>query len=164
VSAQQSRLNQTLQAAADHGADFVVIDTPAKSDSAAIEAARVAGFLMQVLDGGTTNTPTSPVKRTTVEQWTRRSGNLILGITPGRDFENDRSIGYPYGVIPRLLLLWIITEAVQTKSRRLLLGRSLADFMGGVGLSPNTGRGKRSDAKRLHEQMDRLFSSRINSQ
>jgi hypothetical protein len=40
----------------------------------------------------TTNTPTSPVKRPTVEQWTRRSGNLILGITPGRDFENDRSL------------------------------------------------------------------------
>jgi chromosome partitioning protein len=46
VSAQQSRLKQTLRVAADHGADFVVIDTPGKSDSAAIEAARVADLVL----------------------------------------------------------------------------------------------------------------------
>jgi hypothetical protein len=112
----------------------------------------------------TRRTIVEQTSRTTVEQWTRRSGNLILGITPGRDFENNRSIGYPYGVIPRLLLLWIITEAIHTRSRRLHLGRSLADFMREVGLNPNNGTGKRSDAKRLHEQMHRLFSSRISFQ
>lgn len=46
VSAPPSRLKQTLEAAATHGADFVVIDTPGKSDSAAIEAARVADLVL----------------------------------------------------------------------------------------------------------------------
>jgi hypothetical protein len=98
-----------------------------------------------------------------VEQWARRSGNLTLGITPGRDFEKNRSIGYPYGTIPRLLLFWIITEAVQTKTRRLVLGRSLAQFMRAVGLDPSGG-GKRSDHKRLKEQMRRLFKCHISFQ
>ena len=37
VSAQVSRLRQTLKTAREHGAEFVVIDTPGKSDSAAVE-------------------------------------------------------------------------------------------------------------------------------
>lgn len=46
VSAQVSRLKPTLEAARQHGAEFVVIDTPAKSDSAAIEAARAANLVI----------------------------------------------------------------------------------------------------------------------
>lgn len=46
VSVPPSRLKQTLEAAASHAADFVVIDTPGKSDSAAIEAARVADLVL----------------------------------------------------------------------------------------------------------------------
>ena len=46
VSAHVSRLKPTLDAAQQHGADFVVIDTPAKSDSAAIEAARAANLVL----------------------------------------------------------------------------------------------------------------------
>jgi chromosome partitioning protein len=46
VSVPPSRLKQALEAAASHGADFVVIDTPGKSDSAAIEAARVADLVL----------------------------------------------------------------------------------------------------------------------
>jgi Plasmid encoded RepA protein len=99
-----------------------------------------------------------------VEQWARSNGNLTLGITPGRDFEKNRSIGYPYGVIPRLLLFWIVTEVKRTGQRRLELGHSLAAFMRTVGLDSNTGGGKRSDAKRLREQMQRLFAARISFQ
>ena len=46
VSVPPSRLKQALEAAASHGADFVMIDTPGKSDSAAIEAARVANLVL----------------------------------------------------------------------------------------------------------------------
>ncbi|MDQ2844242.1 MAG: hypothetical protein M3Y72_25020 [Acidobacteriota bacterium] len=45
-----------------------------------------------------------------VPQWTRRTGSVMLGITPGRDFEKNRSLGYPYDTIPRLLLFWMTTE------------------------------------------------------
>ena len=96
-------------------------------------------------------------------RWIRRSGNAALVLQPGWDATADESIGYPYGVIPRLLLFWIITEAVQTKSRRLTLGRSLAEFMREVGLNPSGG-GKRSDFKRLKEQMRRLFKCHISFQ
>lgn len=108
-----------------------------------------------------------------VPQWTRRTGSGILGITPGRDFKHNRSIGYPYGSIPRLVFFWMTTEIQLSKNRTdltliekrtLQLGRSLAAFMRAVGLNPDTGRGKRGDAKRLHNQMDRLFASQISFQ
>lgn len=45
-SIQPGRLRQTLKAAEANGADFVFIDTPGKSDTAAIEAARVADLVL----------------------------------------------------------------------------------------------------------------------
>jgi Plasmid encoded RepA protein len=41
----------------------------------------------------------------------------------------DSEIGLPYGSIPRLLISWITTEAVKTKGRELILGRTLSEFM-----------------------------------
>jgi hypothetical protein len=99
-----------------------------------------------------------------VERWLRRNGNLALVIQSGWNAEKDHEIGYPYGVIPRLLLCWIVTEVKRTGQRRLELGHSLAAFMRTVGLDSNTGGGKRSDAKRLREQMERLFAARISFQ
>jgi chromosome partitioning protein len=45
-SIQPGRLRQTLKAAEEGGAGFVFIDTPGKSDTAAIEAARVADLVL----------------------------------------------------------------------------------------------------------------------
>src|SRR5690349_17189436 len=88
-----------------------------------------------------------------VEAWSRTNGNLTLTIRPGWDYKRRRSYGYPYGIIPRLLLFWITTEAVRTGNRRLYLGNSLAAFMRELGLNPATGGGPRSDAQRLRDQM-----------
>jgi hypothetical protein len=95
-----------------------------------------------------------------VEAWERRNGNLTLSIRAGWDTEKKSSVGYPYGIIPRLLLFWITTEALRTKDRRLELGHSLSDFMRELGLDPSRG-GKRSDARRLQDQMRRLFKATI---
>ena len=95
-----------------------------------------------------------------VPAWTRRNGNLTLAIKPGSNIEG-KSFGFPYGSIPRLLLFWMNTEAVKTKSRRLELGHNLSEFKRGVGLDPNTGGGVRSDARRLKSQMEKLFRSTI---
>ena len=46
ISAHVSRLKQTIQIAQDYGADLVLIDTPGRSDSAAIEAARSADLVL----------------------------------------------------------------------------------------------------------------------
>jgi hypothetical protein len=100
-----------------------------------------------------------------VEAWVRRNGNAALVIQAGWDTQKNCSVGYPYGTIPRLLLFWIITEVVQRKSRRLQLGESISAFMRELGLIPSSaGGGKRSDAKRLREQMRRLFRCRISFQ
>lgn len=99
-----------------------------------------------------------------VPAWKRVNGDYALIIRSGWDARSDQPVGYPYGVIPRLLLFWIVSEAVRTKSRRLELGPSLNQFLRAIGLSPATGRGKRGDATRVREQMDRLFQASISFQ
>lgn len=96
-----------------------------------------------------------------VPVWTRKNGLYTLGIQPGWDFDAGCSLGYPWGSMPRLLLVWIVTEAKRTASRRLDLGDSLARFMLELGLNPAMGSGKRSDSRRLREAMRRLFGARI---
>jgi hypothetical protein len=101
-----------------------------------------------------------------VPAWQRTNGNLTVAIQAGWDIDAAKSYGYPYGTIPRLLLFWITTEAVRTKTRRLELGSSLSAFMAELGLnSANGGTGaKRSDARRLRDQMERLFRARMTFQ
>ncbi len=96
-----------------------------------------------------------------VPAWSRKNGNLTLSVQPGWDHKKNKSIGYPYGTIPRLLLFWITTEAIRTKNPRIELGNSLTKFMGELGLNPENGRGKRSDLRRMQDQMRRLFQSTI---
>ena len=55
IDVQPSRLQHALKAAAEQGVDLVVIDTPPRSESAALEAARVANLVVipcraQILD------------------------------------------------------------------------------------------------------------------
>lgn len=104
---------------------------------------------------------TLPHSNPQTDTWRRVNGNFALGIQSGFNPRTGKTYGLPYGIIPRLLLFWITTEAVKTKNPRLMLGSSLADFMREVGLNPNTGGGVRGDAKRLHDQMERLFSASI---
>jgi hypothetical protein len=71
----------------------------------------------------------------------------------------DSEVGLPYGSIPRLLLSWISTEAVRTKDRNLILGKTLSSFMSELDLIPTGGRW--GTITRLKEQMKRLFVSSI---
>lgn len=103
------------------------------------------------------NNPGKPRKELT--EYERKDGNLTVTITA------NSKIGLPYGTIPRLLMLWVTSEAMRTQSRKLRLGSkdndTLNNFLREVGLNPRTGNGKRGDAKRLREQMVRLFRARI---
>jgi hypothetical protein len=96
-----------------------------------------------------------------VLSWSRTNGNLTLGIVAGVDVETGKSYGIPYGIIPRLLLVWMVTEIIRTKSRRLELGNRLSDFLLKLGLDPSNGTGKRSDSRRTREQIERLFHASI---
>lgn len=88
-----------------------------------------------------------------VARWERSNGALRLVIQPGPDGK------LPYGSIPRLLLAWVTTEAVRTKSRELTLGNTLSSFLEELGLG-RTG-GERGDITRLRKQMLALFDARI---
>jgi hypothetical protein len=86
-------------------------------------------------------------------EFERRNGHFSLSIVA------PSKIGLPYGTVPRLLLCWLTTEAVRTRSRELVLGDSLSGFMRELGLVP-TG-GAWGSIRRLKNQTERLFSSSI---
>lgn len=96
--------------------------------------------------------------------WQRKNGNLSLTVQAGIDPDTGESYGLPYGTLPRLGLLLIITKAVKTKSRRIELGNTLTDFMRELGLNPDNGTGAKSDAKRLVNQMQKLLNARFTFQ
>ena len=88
------------------------------------------------------------------KEYVRRNGPYKLGMTAGVDNK------LPYGNLPRLLLAWVCTEAVRTQSRELVLGSSLSDFMGKLGMAP-VGGGPTGARTRLRNQMRRLFQCHI---
>lgn len=99
--------------------------------------------------------------------WYRVNGNYTLTIQPGTRTDpktgKPESLGYPFGSLPRLILFWLTTEAVRRGNRRLMLGNNLSEFMRGIGLNPDNGStgAKRSDKRRLVEQMERLFRAKL---
>lgn len=99
---------------------------------------------------------TMPHKKQKTNEFVRKNGDFTLTMLA------PSNIGLPYGAIPRLLMMWITTEAVRTKERELILGRTLREFMGQLGLNANGGKGGRITA--LKEQMRRLFSASISCQ
>jgi len=70
-----------------------------------------------------------------------------------------RSVGLPYGTVPRLLTAWITTEAVRTKEPLLTLGHTLSHFMAQLDLTPTGGRW--GTIPRLKDQKTRLFSCSV---
>lgn len=68
-------------------------------------------------------------------------------------------VGLPFGVMPRLIFMWMTREALFKKDRRLELGHSLTEFMSQLDL-PLTG-GKNGTITRLRDQMKRMASSTL---
>lgn len=93
--------------------------------------------------------------------WSRHNGNVHLLVEPGKRLGADNVYHpiYPYGIMPRLLLIWMSSQAVKTKSSTLVLGSSLTEFMRDIGLKP-TG-GKSGSITRLRDQMERLLKARL---
>lgn len=102
---------------------------------------------------------TLPHRDPKANTWSRQNGNYTLSLQTGFD-DKGQPIGLPFGVIPRLLVFWLVTEAVRTKDPMLQLGHNLASFMREIGLDPTHG-GKKGDPQRLEVQMRRFFTTRI---
>jgi hypothetical protein len=91
-----------------------------------------------------------------VTEFKRSNGFVTISIN-GR-----KKYGLPYGTYPRLLLAWVTTEAVRTKSSELELGDSLAAFMAKLGLAK--GGGPQGSVPRLRQHMQRLFTSTVSAE
>lgn len=87
-------------------------------------------------------------------QFKRKNNNFTLTI-----MGNEEAGGIPYGSYPRLILSWIISEAVRNGSKEVILGKSLSDFMKNIGLSVTGGRW--GTVSRFKMQLKMLFSSTI---
>ena len=91
--------------------------------------------------------------------WTRRNGHACLVVRPGLIPGPDGSlisVGIPYGTWPRLLILYLSTEAVRTRSPQIELGRSLSDFFARLKITRDTRR-----VQMLRRQALRLFAASI---
>lgn len=99
---------------------------------------------------------TLPHRKVAGSEFTRKNGAYELSVlTPS-------SVGIPYGILPRLIMVWLTSEAVKTKCRQVELGESLSEFMRRIDLTPTGGRN--GSITRLKDQVRRLFSSTISLQ
>lgn len=126
--------------------------TAMKQNPTEIEITYVARFLIQC-----TMPHSNPGD---VPIWMRKNGAYTLAIQPGWDVQNNCSLGYPYGTLPRLLIIWMVTQAKRTNNPKLQLGHSLTEFMRELGLDPSRGH-KTSERVRLKDAMRRLFDAKI---
>ncbi len=106
------------------------------------------GFMARVL-----TQVTMPHRQIHEPVFKRKNGAFSLAMLAHPD------IGLPYGSIPRLLLAWMTTEAVRTRSPMLELGPSLSAFMAGLGLTRCGG--EKGDITRFRNQALRLFCSTV---
>ncbi len=100
-----------------------------------------------------------------VEAWGRKNGDMSLVIQPGFTIDENKvplNIGIPYGTKPRLLMAFIASEVVKTRSKEIVLGSNLSEFMRRLKLTPTGGRWGTITA--LKTQMKRLFSATISFQ
>ncbi len=128
-----------------------LIETHLAIESADAKQAGTLGFMTRALAMATL-----PHRRVEDFRFVRRNGDFTLTMMTAHPE------GLPYGTLPRLLLTWVCTEAVQTKERVLNLGDNLADYLTELGLH-STG-GKRGDITRLKHAMTTLFASVISAQ
>jgi hypothetical protein len=93
----------------------------------------------------------------------RQDGQYTLVINPKPIVETVQnesrlySLGVPYGSLPRLVLIHIMTEAVRTKSRHIVLGATFTEWMRRMGFR-TISYGPRGSATLIKEQLDRLLA------
>lgn len=126
-----------------------IIETQALMDKESAHAAGSVGFMIRGLVNAS-----MPYKDPKSPFFERRNGHTSLRMLGGY------SKGLPYGRYPRLLLAWVATEAVRTKSPELKLGDTLRNFLYQVAGVRDTG-GARGTRTLFLEQAARLFGSQI---
>ena len=88
--------------------------------------------------------------------WVRKNGKVSIIVSPAYD-QNGESMGIPYGSYPRLILAYIITQAVKTRSSQINLGKGFRDFIELIGLEKG-GHQFRNVKKQLERVLSASFS------
>ena len=102
--------------------------------------------------------------------WTKTNGITVLilqsGWEPAKNGERTEDgrvksvpIGLPFGCYPRLVLAWMTTEVIRTKSPVIQLGESVSDFMNKLGV--HTTGGKTGALTAVRNQLYRLLNTTI---
>jgi hypothetical protein len=93
---------------------------------------------------------TMPHSKSDDNEFTRSSGlyDLCL-LTP-------RRVGLPFGRYPRLVFVWMITEAVRRRTPLLYLPRTFSDFADELGITPSSG--PKGTLPQLRDQLHRLVN------
>lgn len=104
-----------------------------------------AGFSMTAL----------PHKEIAEPVCTRRGGPIKLRIDSGTD-EDGLPVGIPFGSIARVILLYLQTEAVKTRSREVELGRSMNQWLSSMNID-----GGGRQYRLVREQSRRLSLCRL---
>ena len=95
-----------------------------------------------------------PHKRLPDDQtWEKKGHRVTLWVEPGRMKTRGKVVAYgvPYGARARMILIYLQTQAVRTRSREVELGRSMRDWMERMGLSVGG-----ETARSLREQAGRI--------
>ncbi|MGP3508394.1 pirin (plasmid) [Paracidovorax citrulli] len=122
-----------------------VIETGLAIEQEDARSAGSLGFMTRALVNAT-----MPYKDPKTKVFERRNGDLTLTILAPN--------GVPYGKYPRLLVSYLVTEAVATRSNVVVLGETLAQFLRATIGVRATG-GQQGTQTRLSDQMQRLFTS-----
>jgi len=120
-------MGQVHQLILTHGVEAARAQALDKAERQAVEAAyevmtdekgRIgvahAGFAMAAL----------PHKKTAESVWEKDGGTIKLLVESGLDADRN-PVGVPYGSIARMILLYLQTQAVRTRSREVELGASM---------------------------------------
>lgn len=75
-----------------------------------------------------------PHKKTAETVWKRDGGAVTLIVESGLDSQL-RPVGIPFGSLARLILIYLQTEAVKTRSREVELGSSMNAWLGAMGVT-----------------------------
>lgn len=89
--------------------------------------------------------------------WRIDTDHVMMQVEPGRSTGRDtRHIGVPYGSRARLIMIYLQSEALRTKSREVQLGKSMRNWLGRMGV-PIGGKSVRA----ISDQAERISSCRL---
>jgi len=109
--------------------------------------ARTIGYTAKSL--AIANLPYHDIDR---DRWERKNGNYTFVVVALKE-----GTKIPFGVIPRLFFIWLITEITKTKNKEIILGDYFNEFLKKIGYTNFGGK----ERARVREQLLRLFSCAI---